>query len=162
MKIHIGPYLGFLLVTVSLIFGVECHSQTVSADNLSQVRVDDLSDEQILAYLRQSESMGLSEEELIQTAIQRGMPTVEIEKLRARISTLKVSSNAQPSLVRPVENRPERQLVDSVVVNPTTTDTAFTDTLAVFVASLFDGATELFDPNLRLATPKDYVLGPRD
>jgi len=150
-----------------LIFFIICNSyqvlgQTISADNLSQVRVDNLSDEQILAYLRQAESMGLSEEELIQTALQRGMPTEEIEKLRTRISVLKVSSNTQTQLVSPVENRPERQLVDTAVVRPAPADTSAENTLSIFGASLFGGVPELFEPNLRLATPKDYVLGPGD
>ncbi|PPL00832.1 SLBB domain-containing protein [Parapedobacter indicus] len=164
MKLRRYHHLGSILL---LFFSVICNSyqvlgQTIGADNLSQVRVDDLSDEQILAYLRQAESMGLSEEELTQAALQRGMPASEIEKLRTRISTLKASSNTRPQIVSPVQNRPERQMIDTVIAEPAAPDTSVGDTLPIFGASLFHGAPQLFEPNLRLATPIDYVLGPGD
>ncbi|RQP16437.1 MAG: capsule biosynthesis protein, partial [Parapedobacter sp.] len=164
MKLRRYHHFGSILL---LFFSIICNSyqvlgQTISADNLSQVRVDDLSDEQILAYLRQAESMGLSEEEMTQAALQRGMPASEIEKLRTRIATLKASSNTRPQIVSPVQNRPERQMIDTVVAKPTPPDTTVKDTLPVFGASLFQGAPALFEPNLRLATPQDYVLGPGD
>jgi len=164
MKLRRYHHLGSILL---LFFSVICNSyqvlgQTIGADNLSQVRVDDLSDEQILAYLRQAESMGLSEEELTQAALQRGMPASEIEKLRTRISTLKASSNTRPQIVSPVQNRPERQMIDTVIAEPAAPDTSVGDTLPIFGASLFQGAPQLFEPNLRLATPIDYVLGPGD
>jgi len=164
MKLRRYHHLGSILL---LFFSVICNSyqvlgQTIGADNLSQVRVDDLSDEQILAYLRQAESMGLSEEELTQAALQRGMPASEIEKLRTRISTLTASSNTRPQIVSPVQNRPERQMIDTVIAEPAAPDTSVGDTLPIFGASLFQGAPQLFEPNLRLATPIDYVLGPGD
>ena len=162
MKLHIGFYLNILFVSALLIFGSECYGQSVNFNDLSQVRVDDLSDEQILVYMRQAESMGLTEEELIQTAQQRGMPASEIEKLRTRITTLKASTNTPQQAASPVQSRPERQMVDTVVAEPPSPDTTAEDTLHVFGASLFRGAPALFEPNLRLATPKDYVFGPGD
>lgn len=164
MKLRRYHHFGSILL---FFFSIICNGhqvlgQTIGADDLSQVRIDDLSDEQILAYLRQAESMGLSEEELTQAALQRGMPAAEIEKLRTRISTLKASTNTRPQIVSPVQNRPERQMTDTVVVEPARPDTSVDDTLPIFGASLFQGAPALFEPNLRLATPKDYILGPGD
>jgi len=161
MKNHIGFYLSVLFVSISLAYGLKCHGQSFNSSDLSQVRVDQLSDAQILAYLRQAESMGLSEEDLTQAAQQRGMPTAEIEKLRTRLTLLKGISNSQQT-VSPVVNRPERRLIDSVVTAPPMSDTSRTDSLQLFGASLFHDAGVLFEPNLRLATPKDYMLGPGD
>jgi len=156
-----------LVSAIVLFFSVIINShqvlgQTIGTEDLSKVRVDDLSDEQILAYLRQAESMGLSEEEMTQAALQRGMPVSEIEKLRTRISTLKASTSTSPQLVSPVKNRPERQITDTVINEQAEPDSMITDTLPIFGAALFRDAPALFEPNLRLATPKDYVLGPGD
>src|SRR5690606_9808249 len=156
-----------LVSAIVLFFSVIINShqvlgQTIGTEDLSKVRVDDLSDEQILAYLRQAESMGLSEEEMTQAALQRGMPVSEIKKLRTRISTLKASTSTSPHLVSPVKNRPERQITDTVINEQAEPDSMITDTLPIFGAALFRDAPALFEPNLRLATPKDYVLGPGD
>ena len=63
MKIYFGFYLSVLLASTLLIFGQNCYAQSAGFNDLSQVRVDDLSNEQILLYMRQAESMGLSEDE---------------------------------------------------------------------------------------------------
>ncbi len=136
--------------------------QSLNPNDLSQVRVDELSDEQLLAYLRQAESMGLSGEQLGQMARQRGMPATEVARLQERLAELSTATLASPRSVQSKEIRQERRLVDSVVTQPAKPDTANDGALKVFGASLFQGATALFEPNLRLATPKNYVLGPGD
>lgn len=156
----------YSVVILSLLIGVCCinwsYGQAISTSDLSQVRVDDLSDEQVLAYMRQAESMGLSGEQLAQMARQRGMPPTEVDKLQERLAELNTATLANPRLGQSQDIRRERRLVDSVVTKPATPDTTYNGSLKLFGASLFQGAPALFEPNLRLATPKNYVLGPGD
>src|SRR5690606_35042596 len=113
-------------------------------------------------YLRQAQAMGLSVEEFAQAAIQRGMPASEAEKLLDRISPINTFSTPSAPTAVVLENRPERRVTDSVVTKPALPDSTDDGALVVFGAALFQGAPELFEPNLRLATPTDYVLGPGD
>lgn len=161
-RYHFIGIVFFLTISCNICTSYQVLGQTIVGNDLSQVRVDDLSDEQVLVYMRQAESMGLSEEDVTQTALQRGMPASEIEKLRTRISTLKTLSAHEEQRRRPLESRPARLLVDSAITMPIPPDTAGQAELKVFGASLFQGASPLFEPNLRLATPKNYVLGPGD
>ena len=66
------------VVTVS----VTAHAQSINSENLRQVKVDELSDSDIQAYYQKATSAGLSETQLYNIAIQRGMPESEIAKLK--------------------------------------------------------------------------------
>ncbi len=161
-RYHFIGIVSFLAIICNICNSYQVLGQTIVGNDLSQVRVDDLSDEQILVYIRQAEAMGLSEMDVTQVARQRGMPSSEIEKLRTRISALQTLSVSKEQGSRPLENRPERRLTDSVFIVPEPSDTAGNEGLQVFGASLFQGASPLFEPNLRLATPKNYILGSGD
>lgn len=161
-RYHFIGIVSFLAIICNICNSYQVLGQTIVGNDLSQVRVDDLSDEQILVYIRQAEAMGLSEMDVTQVARQRGMPSSEIEKLRTRISALQTLSVSKEQGSRPLENRPERRLTDSVFIVPEPSDTVGNEGLQVFGASLFQGASPLFEPNLRLATPKNYILGSGD
>lgn len=141
--------------------------QTINPDNLSTVRVDELSDAQIRTYWQQAQASGLSESEMEQMALQRGMPAAEVAKLRKRIEAIQGSTYDAPitAVERPVTNR---QVIDSsALTNPAVADSlpadsALADTLKIFGSELFDGKTALFEPNLRMATPSNYIIGPDD
>src|SRR5690606_29824051 len=121
-------------------------------------------DEQIRSYLRQAETSGLSENEMERLALERGMPPAEIQKLRERIERLGGTSISQRT-DSPLRNV-ERSVNDSLS-RPVSTDSVLSDSsvrpqLKIFGASLFKGATPVFEPNLRIATPRSYVVGPGD
>nr|WP_257669523.1 SLBB domain-containing protein [Parapedobacter tibetensis] len=144
-------------------------AQGIDPNNLSNVRVDDLSDEQIRVYLKQAEASGLSESQMEQMALQRGMPVTEIEKLRERIQQLKGGQETPTRVERPVLKRE----VDDSLLAKQRRDTAKSGEtekeptgskrpLPIFGSSLFQEDMSAFEPNLRLATPKNYVIGPDD
>src|SRR5690606_35150630 len=96
--------------------GCAANAQEIDPNNLSNVRVDDLSDQQIRAYMKQAEASGITEEQFVQLALQRGMPATEIEKLRERIN--KLEGNEMDDTLpfeRPVV---PRVVNDSLVNNP--------------------------------------------
>src|SRR6476661_2104393 len=61
----------------------------VNPQNLSTVRVDELSDDQIRQFMAQVEAAGIPDSQLEQVALARGMRPEEIQKLRIRIDGLK-------------------------------------------------------------------------
>ncbi len=91
-----------LLILVTWIGNV-ANAQEIDPNNLSNVRVDELTDQQIRAYMKQAEASGITEEQFVQLALQRGMPATEIEKLRERIKKLEGDDvDSVVTLERPV------------------------------------------------------------
>jgi protein involved in polysaccharide export with SLBB domain len=127
-----------------------------SVQNLSSVKVDNLSDDQIRQIQAQIGSAGMSDSQLEQAATARGMSAVEVQKLRARISKLKNTNGYNPNdtTIQTIRRGP--------VINAPGNDTLSGGKSLIFGADLFRNGKLTFEPNLKLATPKNYVIGPDD
>lgn len=144
-----------------LIFSMATYAQT----NLSTVKVDELSDAQVLKIIKQAESMGhTSEAQLIQMAQARGMKSEEIAKFKLRVDKLKKQGNSSTT-------DEEKPITSGREYSETTEGGAVTNEKKVkeeeigpkiFGADLFRNGNITFEPNLRIATPKSYVIGPDD
>jgi protein involved in polysaccharide export with SLBB domain len=142
----------------------------VNPQNLSNVRVDELSDDQIRAFTKQAESNGMGDGQLEQIAQARGMRPEEIKKLRERVEKLKKEDTKQSAQADPNKSSPSgRQLnyeTDSLSKqkNPETeAEKALLELRSkIFGADLFKNSNLSFEPNLNMATPKNYVIGPND
>lgn len=145
-------------------------AQTISSQNLSNIRVDDLSDDQIRAFLRQVESTGLSDAQLEQVAEARGMRPEEIRKLRNRVEKIKKETENKTTVgdkqreSRARELNFEQDTSAREEMDPKTeAEKALMELKSrIFGASLFKNANLSFEPNLRLATPGNYMIGPDD
>ena len=150
------------LVFCSFIFIVSLqvgHTQgLLKTRDLSKINVDALTDEDILKYRDQLQSSGLTEYAAEQLAIQRGMPSSELIKLKARIAKLQngikssVSVGASPSL----------HTVDTSLSGTSQSQLPPRQISKVFGADIFANSSLSFEPNIRIATPKNYMLGPDD
>lgn len=129
-------------------------------------RVDQLSDEQVEQFYNRAQASGLSEAQIEQAAMSQGYTLTDIAKMRRRIAEIR-SQTARPSgrsfadtsNGRTLPNGLSRRYADSLPYG------ARIDTvrrLRVFGASLFENASLSFEPNLRIATPRNYVVGPDD
>ena len=164
-----------LLCLIAGVFYTESgYAQTINPQNLSNIRVDDLSDDQIRAFLRQVESTGLSESQLEQVAQARGMKPEEIRKLRERVDKIKKQGqdkssdkNDEASSERKDAGRQlnfEQDSMNNKAREPETeAEKALTEFRSkIFGTSLFKNSNLTFEPNLRLATPGNYMIGPDD
>jgi protein involved in polysaccharide export with SLBB domain len=132
----------------------------INLQNLATVKVDDLSDEQIAEFWKQAQERGLSMVQIQQAATQRNMSMVEFNKLKSRIENLgsAVSSNSRyedRSEGRKVQDENNRQ-------QPQMQDRETTTRSNMFGAELFSNKNLTFEPNLKLATPSNYQIGPDD
>lgn len=76
----------------------------VDPNNLGSVRVDELTDGQIMSILKQGEGSGLSIDQAAQLAIKRGLNPSEVDKFNARVAKLQnATPNANPAAARPIE-----------------------------------------------------------
>ncbi|QKZ15701.1 SLBB domain-containing protein [Spirosoma sp. KUDC1026] len=95
----------------------------------------------------------MTETQLEELAKTRGFTTADITAMRQRIRQLQpvAVKTEQTSKPAPLREQP-----------PTPAPPASTKSSTVFGASLFTNATLSFEPNLRLATPRNYIIGPDD
>ncbi|WP_165870278.1 SLBB domain-containing protein [Albibacterium bauzanense] len=141
------------------------------AQDMSNIRVDELSDTQVRNFVNQVQASGLSEAQLEQVAISRGMSTTEVQNLRQRVDKMKLANQKTDSLSTRAQQNLRQPLQDTLnsisFLNPEQVKTEAEKALdelksKVFGASLFQNADPQFEPNLNLATPKNYVIGTDD
>jgi protein involved in polysaccharide export with SLBB domain len=129
--------------------------------NLSNIRASQISDAQLMQFLQQAQSSGMTEDQLMQEFKRRGLPDSELEALVNRIKLMtgvELSANDNEEMDEKKdgksssrkykgENRPFRIPAKAS---------------RVFGADLFQSADPVFIPNLKIATPKGYILGAED
>lgn len=153
--------LKFLVLTISFF----TFSISVSAQNYANVKVDELSDAQILQMIKKAESIGYSEAQLEQMAAAQGMKADEIQKLRIRVEKVKkqgTASAVQTDAKAVSTGREMSETTDGGEISNEKKETDDEIAPKIFGAELFRNGTITFEPNLRIATPKSYVIGPDD
>ncbi|HWD88592.1 MAG TPA: SLBB domain-containing protein [Mucilaginibacter sp.] len=137
--------------------------------NLSSVRVDELSDQQIIQVLQKAGGAGLSDDQVVQMAESRGLPVTEGDKLKKRIQAVR-EKNSQFS------NKADSTISDTGQTKRKLNYQADSDSLRkfqnrdmltqlvpkVFGSDIFSNSNLTFAPNLKIATPLNYVVGPED
>jgi protein involved in polysaccharide export with SLBB domain len=141
-----------------------------SLQDIQNVKVDELSDAQIEQLIRRAESAGLNEQQLEAMARERGMPVLEVSKLRQRINSLR-SRGASRTGQDQVQGRGARRQVTGTGYEPDLFDSLrksdpYFDLnpiqKKIFGFTLFHNRELDFSPNLNLPTPPQYVLGGGD
>ncbi len=124
------------------------------AKDLTTIKVDALSDDDIAKLRQQLQQNGLSESQAEQLALQKGMPAAEVSKLRARLASVTPGSRTASS----GSSRSEGRSFDTSLLSKPPVETGS----SVFGSELFNNSNLSFEPNLRIATPKNYSIGPDD
>lgn len=94
-----------LIISVSLLKVQYSYSQTISVDNLQNLKVSQLSDQQILDFWQRLQGSGVSEEVAFQQAMQRGLPATEVEAFKIRLS--QIQANGVKSKMAQVKRVPD-------------------------------------------------------
>ena len=143
-----------VIICMSLLTISPAIAQTIQ--NLSNLKVDNLSDDQVRQIQKQIQSTGLPDSQLEQAALARGMNPTEVQKFRARLSNLK----AEPAGNNNNTTSTVRQAPD--IQRPINDSPGNESPSRIFGADLFRNSKLTFEPNLRLPTPKNYIIGPDD
>jgi protein involved in polysaccharide export with SLBB domain len=143
-------------------------SFTVAAQvpsDLSNVKASMISDAQLQQALAQAKAGGITVEQYEAELLRRGLPPSEMAELRNRIQLLMGgSSEGQTNSEMPSSNTNANTRRSS----PLTTLQTFESLESIrkrsrlFGSELFSNANLSFEPDLRMATPKNYVIGPDD
>lgn len=138
------------------------NAQGLLNQDLRQIRIDQLSDAEILMYYNKVQQAGIPIEQAYQMAAAKGMPATEIQKLKQRIQLISSGSrmNSGRSGYNRTDTLPGRDsslyMYDSMRIPKPLIDPR------IFGSELFNNQTLNFEPNIRLATPTNYTVGPDD
>jgi protein involved in polysaccharide export with SLBB domain len=159
-----------LLIFIICIIYKPVSAQSLPQD-LSSVHVSDLSDAQIRQLMQQANATGLSDAQLLQTAQNRGLPPSEAQQLQTRINDVRKKEGYNPSTPDNLKStdtskfgRTLNYKVDTDSIAKANKKESFYNKLLpkIFGAEIFKNSNLSFAPNLKLATPVNYVLGPDD
>ncbi|MCA6440412.1 MAG: SLBB domain-containing protein [Sediminibacterium sp.] len=141
----------FFYLGIALIFFIKVPAQVPQGVNLSTVNIATLSDEQFMSYVTRAQLTGLSEEELESKAKANGLTDYQIGEIKLRLA--KIEGGKKPVNI----TYDTRKSVETVKPVSKTKDA-----LPVFGEDFFTNNNLTFEPNLRIATPGNYVLGVDD
>ena len=113
-----------------------------------------MTDEQVVTMLREAQSQGKSQEEMIVLLTERGVTREQLERIRANYT-----EDTRDSVVESGVTERERTEVPVATVTPQRSERAES---RVFGREVFNSELLTFEPNLNIATPDNYVLGPGD
>jgi protein involved in polysaccharide export with SLBB domain len=160
-----GRKLLILLVSAFWVAGVLQAQDILKGRDLKQVRVDELSDGDIAKIKAQLSASGMSLEQAEPMVLSRGMSVTEFNKLKQRMqgSVSGASSRLKPGTTTPVSAERTYNGVDSLdtekygakpakpLINP-----------LIFGSELYTSMAPSFEPNMKMATPANYIVGPDD
>lgn len=145
-----------------------------SMADIQNIKVDNLSDSQIEQLIKRAESAGINETQLEAYALERGMPPMEVAKLRDRIRQLKSGAGQSrsglsrdgaqgiPGALREIEGfEIDPKLFDSLRKSDPYYDLTPIQK-KIFGYKLFHNRELNFNPSLNIATPPNYVIGAGD
>jgi protein involved in polysaccharide export with SLBB domain len=148
-----------LLLLFGAIFILTVNSMAQLPADLSKIKSSQISDQQLTQIAQQAKNSGQSEQAVLQDLKQRGLPDTEIQALGARISGLMQTKGAEGNTTFESPISKERKLTTP----STATDSREKKSSSkVFGAELFQEASPIFAPNLSIATPLNYRVGPGD
>ena len=150
------------IITVTLLFIALFQSSTLLAQDLlkstdlSTLKVDYLTDVDVAKIKAQLQSNNMTIEQAEPVALAKGMSATEFAKLKARLGAQATNTETTKNGAASEEELSRKQ---DKIVNTKVKDTI---NALVFGSELFDNPTLNFEPNLKLATPVNYILGPGD
>lgn len=156
-----------LVATLMLVSTIMFSQDILKGRDLSTLKVDQLSDADIAKFKAQLNESKLTIEQAEQMALAKGMSPAEIAKLKSRLNSnnndqkvvgsLKADSKASKSIEKQNNSTDsltrERYEKDKPqpLINP-----------LIFGSELYTSVSPNFEPNMKIATPLNYVLGPDD
>ena len=157
------------IITVLILFVAFFYSTTAVAQDLlkstdlSTLKVDYLSDSDIAKIKAQLQTNNVTIEQAEPMALAKGISASEFAKLKERLAmpVTKTDVVKKDSKDDDEDKGLEKEFgrKQEKIVNTKVKDSI---NALVFGSELFDNPTLNFEPNLKLATPMNYVLGPGD
>ena len=146
-----------ILILVALFLVGSLHAQ-----DLKNLRINQLSDQQMMQIWQQFSSKGMSEAEAMKLMVQKGLGPNEVGLFKKRLVGLQASQKSKFGLStnsKSLIKDTSMFLQDSSWINEVP---SFRINDKYYGYNFFSNPNTSFEPNLNLTTPKNYILGPGD
>jgi protein involved in polysaccharide export with SLBB domain len=161
----------YLIKSIFLVLCLCLSSQVLQAQDLlkgkdlSQVKVSQLSDADIAKLKTQLNNSGMSIDQAEQMALTKGMSTAEFAKLKQRLLATPDDKATGKLKAEDKNNQGGKQNNSSDTLDTEKYKEGKSKPLIdslIFGSELYTSIAPSFEPNLKLATPLNYMLGPDD
>lgn len=148
-----------IFIVLCLIFlAIRLYSQDFSA--IKNVDIGSLSDDQIASYWEAIKEKGYTLAQLDQIAKVQGIPASKVAEFKSRVNNLKVKENTEKKVIATATaaelTKDPFGIKDDQIVKKTTTQSP------LFGYDFFNNSKISFTPNINIAVPDSYQLGPGD
>jgi protein involved in polysaccharide export with SLBB domain len=126
----------------------------LQAKDISAVNVDELSDADLEKIQSQLKGNNMTIDQVEPLLLSKGMTPYNFSKLKSKLAAKSSISQSQTNNANPVSGRKPVISSNSKIKDESNN--------LVFGSELFDNPTLDFAPDLKLATPVNYILGPGD
>jgi len=158
-------YVLALFLTLLMSFNANAQDLIKSKD-LSTVKVDYLSDDEIAKIISQLKSNRATINDVESMALSKGMSQAEFDKLRIRVNDYEKKKTSDKDKNKKDQDKLKKEDKDSEFgrKQEKIRNEKIKDSLnaLIFGSELFDNPTLNFEPDLNVATPMNYILGPGD
>lgn len=143
-------------LTLPGISSVVYAQQQILEQNLSEVKVDDLTNAQVKRIKSQLNAAGIKDDQLSNALQSRGLPVEEVSKFIVRVKSL---TETQGSTDLDISGAPDPVKEDAL---QSENEGISKTEQKIFGMSLFSQANSPINPNLNITPTDDYILGPKD
>lgn len=152
----------FMLLLLGSVFATP--AVFAQAVDYSKIKVEQLSNDQILQMMTRAQSQGMSDADLYNSLQQQGMAPVEVDKLKVRVYKLKSKDIGDKNLTALVDPGEQGRNIgnNNELLDTPGTHVEDDGKPKIFGSSLFRNGNIKFEPNLNMATPANYSIGVGD
>ncbi|HAE23835.1 MAG TPA: capsule biosynthesis protein, partial [Prevotellaceae bacterium] len=120
-----------------------------------------MTDEQVIDYAKQQNAKGMSQQQIATDLIKRGVTQQQFERIKKNIENRRSSTSENTSQEI---NRTRISNGETNITKQTDEDEVLqeNDSIKIFGHDIFRSKKLSFEPNMNVATPATYVLGPGD
>lgn len=150
--------IGLLIITL-LICSFSLQAQSILNGLSPDLKVSQLSDQQMLQLWQEAQKNGLSESQAVKLMAQKGMSVSEISSFKRRLLDMQNNSKLNRSGTMNLVMDTMSFIRDSSWISEVPLSRKKSK---IFGMEFFSNPSVSFEPNLRIATPKNYIVGPDD
>ena len=163
-RIRIPATFRVMVLLIVLLLGGRLAGRAQNADDLGNVRVEELSDDQLRHFATELDRLHISDEQIEQMALDKGMSPLEIVKLKEKLQYIRQAITSAGSGSAAAPRVKQSDSIGLLEEKPIADYTGVFSALKSnnFGFSVFSNPRLTFEPNLHLATPPDYQLAPDD
>jgi len=150
----------FFILSMSLSVNAQ---DLMKSKDLSTIQVDYLTNDDLAKISAQLKSNNATIDQIESMALSKGMSQTEFNKLRVKLAQFEKKKpkniDSEDSKAKATDKNSEFGRQQEKIKNEKVKDSV---NALIFGSELFDNPTLNFEPDLKMATPVNYVLGPGD